>query len=325
MAWIKRKKGQQQSQDAANVCPRCGAPITSPAGKKPQKWHEKTSVTLCIAAALVVITLGFLHIITGVTSPYGLPFDVVRKDSFGYRETFVNAGKITALPYLAARKKYPIGCKVLQREGYMESGSVFETRVVRHLQADMKKWQAEFSAGRLTAEQAQQQWQDRLQRQTQPPEMNPEDPNACNSRGIAAAKEGQYETAIAEFTRAFRRDPAFAEACYNRALVYIALGQLGPAISDFTKVIEIRPSQAEGYTRRGLLHVALSQYDQAIGDFTKVLEIDPASAETYFRRSLAFYAKGQYDKAWQDVRRIQDLGLHVPEEFIESLRVASGQ
>lgn len=312
MAWIKRKEGEQQ-----------------PAGKKPKKWHERTSVTLCIAAALVIITFGFIHIITGVTSPYGLPFDVVRKDSFGYRETFVNAEKIKALPYLSARKKYPIGCKVLQKENYMESGTVFETRMVRHLQMDMKKWQAEFSAGRLTAEQTigkpQQQWQDRLQGQTHAPQTDPEDPNACNGRGIAAAGEGQYETAIAEFTRAFRRDPAFAEACYNRALVYTALGQLGPAISDLTKVIEIRPSQAEGYTRRGLLYVAMSQYDQAISDFTKVLEIDPASAETYFRRSLAFYAKGQYDKAWEDVRRIQDLGLHVPAEFIESLHAASGQ
>jgi len=308
MTWMKRKEGQQQ-----------------PAGKKPKKWHERTSVTLCIAAALVIITFGFIHIITGVVSPYDLPFDIVLKDSFGYRETFVNAEKIKALPYLSAKKKYPIGCKVLQREGYMESGTVFETRMVRHLQTDMKKWQAEFSAGRLTAEQAQQQWQDRLQGQTQPPEMNPEDPNACNNRGIAAAKEGQYETAVAEFTRAFRRAPAFAEACYNRALVYIALGQLGPAISDFTKVVEIKPALTESYTRRGLLHVAMSQYDQAINDFTKVLEIDPASAETYFRRSLAFYAKGQYDKAWEDVRRIQDLGLHVPAEFIESLRAASGQ
>jgi tetratricopeptide (TPR) repeat protein len=283
---------------------------------------------LCIAAALVIITFGFIHIITGVVSPYGLPYDIVRKDSFGYRETLVNAEKIKALPYLAAKKKYPIGCRVLQREDYMESGTVFETRMARHLQTDMKKWQAEFSAESLTAELSPnspwQQWQNQLQGQTNALQTDPEDPNACNNRGIAAAREGQYETAIAEFTRAFRRDPVFTEAFYNRALVYVALGQLGPAISDLTKVIEIEPSLAEGYTRRGLLHVAMSQYDQAISDFTKVLEIDPASAETYFRRSLAFYAKGQYDKAWEDVQRIQDLGLHVPAEFVESLRAASG-
>jgi lipoprotein NlpI len=100
---------------------------------------------------------------------------------------------------------------------------------------------------------------------------------------------------------------------------------LGQAISDFTKVVEIKPGFTEGYTSRGILHVAMSQYDQAIGDFTKVLELEPARAEMYLSRSLAFFAKGQYDKAWQDVHRIQDLGLSVPAEFLESLRAASGQ
>ena len=343
MAWTKRKEGKQQTRDKVEVCPHCGAPLKgrivsevegSP-GKKQKKWHEKTSVTLCIAAALVIITFGFIHIITGVVSPYGLPFDVVLKDSFGYRETFVNADKITALPYLAAKKKYPIGCRVLQRENYMESGTVFETRTVRHLQMDTNKWQAEFeqTIGKPQP-QWQDQWRDRLatlsgvegvQAESQIPPTDPEDTGAYNDRGITLAKNAQYESAIAEFSRAITKDPTFAEAYYNRALVYVATGQLGAAISDFTKVVEITPALTEGYTQRGLLHVALSQYDQAIADFTKVLELEPARAEMYLSRSLAFFAKGQYDKAWEDVHRIQALGLSVPAEFLESLRAASGQ
>lgn len=322
MAWIKRKPGEQQTQGKGEVCPHCGSPIAGSSGQKPKKWHERTSVTLCITGVLVLVTFGFIHIITGVTSPYGLPFDVVRKDSFGYRETFVNAGKITAIPYIAARKKYPIGCKVLQRENYIESGTVFETRMVRHLKTDVKAWQEEFEQG---IGKTQKQWQDQLQPVSQASPIDPEDAKAYNNRGVASAKDAQYERAIAEFGRAVARDPAFTEAYYNRALVYTALGQLGPAIADFTKVIEITPALAEGYCQRGLLYMALNQYDQAIGDFTKVLDLDPASAETYFRRSLTFYAKGQYDKAWEDVRRIQALGLNVPVEFLESLHAASGQ
>lgn len=322
MAWIKRKEGKQQAQAKVDVCPHCGAPLTKLAEKKPKKWHERTSVTLCIAGVLVIITFGFLHIITGVVSPYGLPFDVVRKDSFGYRETFVDARKITALPYLAARKKYPIGCRVLQRENYIESGRVFETRMVRHLKTDMEDWQAEFERA---LGKTQQQWQDQLQPVGQVPPIDPEDAKAYNNRGVSSAKDAQYERAIAEFGWAVARDPAFTEAYYNRALVYTAIGQLGPAIADFTKVVEITPALAEGYSQRGLLQMALSQYDQAISDFTKVLELDPASAETYFRRSLAFYAKSQYDKAGEDVQHIQSLGLTVPSEFLESLRTASGK
>ncbi len=291
-------------------------------GKKPKKWHERTSVTLCIAAGLVLVGFGFVHIITGVVSPYSLPFDIVLKDSFGYRETFVNAEKILALPYLAAQKKYPRGCRALQKADYLPSGRAFETRTMRNLAEDLDRWQAQFEQ---TIGKPQAQWQDQLQPVSQVPPIDPEDAKAYNNRGIASAKNAQYETAITEFGRAVTRDPAFAEAYYNRAIVYAAIGQLGQAISDFTEVVEITPALAEGYTQRGLLYMALGQYDPAISDFTKVLEIDPASAETYLRRSLAFYAKGQYDKAWADVQHIQTLGLKVPSDFLEDLRAASGQ
>lgn len=348
MAWTERKKGDQQAQgkpvlspvEGANVCPHCGAPLKGhvlseaegATGKKHKKWHERTSVTLCVASGLGVIALGFVHIITGIVSPYGLPFDIVRKDAFGYRETFVNARKISALPYLLARKKYPLGCEALQRGDYMPSGNTFETRTRRHLREDMSQWQAEFERA-LNRPQSGSPWADPAQvagleqLRTQAPiiETDPQGPAACNHRGIASAKDAQYENAIAEFTRAMSRDPTFTDAYYNRAIVYAALGQLGQAIADLTIVIEIKPEFAQAYGNRGIIEAALGQYDQAISDFTKVLELDPADRETHMRRSLTFYAKGDYDKAWTDVREMQSLGLPVPAGFLESLRAASGK
>ena len=330
MAWTRRKQGKQQAQGKANVCPHCGAPLKEPAGKKQKKWHERTSVTLCVAGGLAVVALGFVHIITGVVSPYGLPFDVVRKEAFGYSETFVDARKINALPYLTAKKKYPLGCEALQRGDYMPSGNVFETRTVRHLREDMSQWQTEFEralnrppSGSPWADPAQVTQRGQLRATAPFVETDPSDPNACNNRGIASARDSQYEVAIAEFTRAVRRNPAFADAYYNRAIVYAALGQLGQAVADLTIVIEIRPEFAEAYRNRGLIQATMGQYDQAISDFTKVLELDPASGEMYMRRSLALYAKGQYEKAWEDVRKMQSLSLPVPAGFLESLRAAS--
>ena len=321
MALNKSKECSGKVGSKAEIYPHCGAPIKGPTAKKRKKWHERTSVTLCVAAALIIAGFGFIHVITGVVSPYDLPFDIVLKESFGYRETFINARKIISLPYTAARIKYPLSCKALQSRNYIESGRVFETRVNRHLRENMKTWQVEFERALNKPE---RQWQDKLRGQTPGIEMDPEDPNACNNRGIASAKEGQYEAAIAQFTRAFQRNPVFAEAYYNRGLVDLAIGQLGQAISDFSKAVQIKQGFIEGYESRGPIYVAMSQYDQAILDFTKVIENDPDSAETYFRRSLACYANGQYDRAWEDVRKIQSLGLPVPSEFLTLLRAASG-
>jgi len=148
MALKKSKECDGQVGSEAEVCPHCGAPLKGRTAKKPRKWHERTSVTLCVATGLIIVGFGFIHVITGVLSPFELPFDIVLKESFGYRETFINARKIIFLPYTAAKIKYPLSCKALQIRNYIDSGSVFETRMTRNFRENMKAWQAAFLARR---------------------------------------------------------------------------------------------------------------------------------------------------------------------------------
>lgn len=321
MALIKCNECNEQVSDKAEVCPHCGVPVKSNTIKKPGKWHERTSVTLCIAAGLIVVGFGFVHIITGVVSPYDLPFDIILKESFGYRETFINAEKIIALPYTVAKNKYPISYKALQRRNYIESGRVFDMRMTRQLRENMNIWQTEFERA---LNKQQRQWQDKLLGYDPGIEMDSEDPNSYNNRGIALAKEGRYETAIAQFTRALKRNPVFAEAYYNRGLVDLAIGQLGQAISDLTKAVEIKPGLTECYAGRAPIYAAMGQYDEAISDFTRIIENNPGAVEMYFQRSLACYANGEYDRAWKDVHKIRDFDLRVPPDFLTLLRTASG-
>ena len=322
MARKKRDKRNGRTSETPQVCPHCGGPLDRPPEKPPKKkWYERTSVTLCVAAVLAVIGLGFVHVIVGVRSPYGLSWDLVFRESFGYRETVVNAAKIQSLPYTAARRQYPIGVVVLQREGYMESGRSFDVRTRADFRANVKQWQAEFQEALGRTE---PRWQDQLQGAEQGPPADSEDARACNHRGIQFARGGDYASAISEFTRAIRKEPTFADAFYNRALVSIAIGALGQAASDFGNVVAIRPDFLEGYLRRGRLHAAMNQSDKAIADFTKAVEIDTRCAEAYFQRSLAHYAKGAYDEALADVGKVQDLGLSVAADYLEALRAASG-
>lgn len=314
------KKSNETISRGVKKCPHCGVPLEDPDVKQRKKWYDRTSVTLCVAAGLIIIGFGYIHVVIGVVSPYQLPFDVVLKESFGYSETFVNAEMIKSLPYRIAKKKYPIGCKALQRNNYMDFGNAFEAKMTRQLQENVELWLETFDKSLNTPE---LQWRDQLLERAQAGQTDPEDPNAYNAQGIAAAREGQYETALALFTRAFQRDPVFAEAYYNRGLVSVAIGLLGQGVSDFGKVVEIKPGNTAGYRKRGFLYFTMKHYDEAISDFTKIIELDPASAQATFRRSLAYYAKGQYDRAWEDVYKIQNLGLSVPSEYLKVLRLVS--
>ena len=75
---------------------------------------------------IIVAGFGFVHVING--SSLSVPHFIL-KGSFGYKETFVNIDKITGMPWIFAKLKYPIGCKVLQDNGHIESDEAFELRV----------------------------------------------------------------------------------------------------------------------------------------------------------------------------------------------------
>jgi hypothetical protein len=81
---------------------------------------------LFAAAMIIVAGFGFLHVIYGssLSAPH-----VVLKGSFGYSETFINIDKITGMPWIFAKIKYPIGCNVLQDNGHIESDEAFVRRI----------------------------------------------------------------------------------------------------------------------------------------------------------------------------------------------------
>ena len=121
----------------AERCPICGAPTAATRAKqhirehikRRKKWRGKVyAAALTTAAAVVVIGLGFVHVISGSNLPTPR---IVRKDSFSYSETFISVDKITGMPWVFAKAKYPIGCKVLQHKGHIESNEEFQRRIKR--------------------------------------------------------------------------------------------------------------------------------------------------------------------------------------------------
>lgn len=328
MSLVKCKECKKQISNKAESCPYCGAP-----GKGwkivRKKWYERTSVTLCVAAAIIVVAFGFIHIITNVKSPYGLPYDIVLKESFGFSETFIDAKKILSLPYPEAKENYPISCKVLQDKEYMHPDellvkrmNLYEKITTDELHENMNTWQAEFE---MSLNKPQLQWYEQLKQANESEGTELTQAQLDNNSVIEAAKNGQFETALFQLTWAIRKAPEYAEAYFNRGLVYVAIGQSNQAISDFSKAVEIKPDFTEAYQVRGTVRIMLGQYEQAAFDFTKTIEAQPQNAEFIFRRSLAYYANKDFDKASQDVHTIQNMGYPVPEEFLQALRRDSSQ
>ncbi|MBI5580981.1 MAG: hypothetical protein HY895_17660 [Deltaproteobacteria bacterium] len=103
------------------------ASLRAPLTQSSKKTFYKASPLLVIAvlgiAALLFI--GNNHIISGRDK--GL--SIVRRDSFGLSEFFVNADRITAMQPVSANAQFPLSFKVLQREGVIKADEASKRRI----------------------------------------------------------------------------------------------------------------------------------------------------------------------------------------------------
>jgi formylglycine-generating enzyme required for sulfatase activity/Flp pilus assembly protein TadD len=124
--------------------------------------------------------------------------------------------------------------------------------------------------------------------------------NTYDNRGLAKYHKGDYDGAIADFTRAIEIDPRDATAYANRGGAKWSKRDLDGAISDCTKAIEINPRSAAAYTNRGGAKWSKNDFDGAIVDCTRAIEIDPSYAEAYYHRGLAKRRKDDVNGAIAD-------------------------
>jgi tetratricopeptide (TPR) repeat protein len=121
--------------------------------------------------------------------------------------------------------------------------------------------------------------------------------------GNACFYLGQYERALAHYSRAIDLAPNDAEALINHAVVNYALGRHTPALQDLERALKLG-EHAWAYLYRGLIRERLGEEKRASEDYVRALRLDPNLVEGYYRRGL-LYARGrEYDKAFQDQNQV---------------------
>jgi tetratricopeptide (TPR) repeat protein len=71
-----------------------------------------------------------------------------------------------------------------------------------------------------------------------------------------------------------------------RGNFYYQLGQYQRAIADYTKAIQLDPDYAKAYHNRGAAYSGLSQYQNAINEYTKAIQLDPTHAKACRRSAI---------------------------------------
>jgi len=127
-------------------------------------------------------------------------------------------------------------------------------------------------------------------------QLNPNDASAYNNLGLAYESLGQYQKAIEYLQKSLQLDPNDALAYYNLGVAYGGLGQYQNAIEYFQKSLQLNPNNVEAYTNLGAAYVDLGQYQQAIEYCQKAIQLDPNNALAYNNLGVAYGSLGQYQK-----------------------------
>jgi tetratricopeptide (TPR) repeat protein len=93
--------------------------------------------------------------------------------------------------------------------------------------------------------------------------------------GNAKFDRGDYQGAIADYTRAISLDSNFAIAYYNRGNAKSEIGDYSAAIADYTRAIKISHNDSRFYINRGFSKYKLGNKSGALADYQQAVQIDP--------------------------------------------------
>ena len=116
-------------------------------------------------------------------------------------------------------------------------------------------------------------------------------------QGIAQAKQGEYDKAIANFDRAIADNLEFPEAYYHRGLAYSELGKIDQAIADYNQSLNLDSQQINVYLSRAKAFIALDQIQSSIIDLQIIFSLDPDCDKAYKLRANVCIRLKEYDQA----------------------------
>jgi len=119
-------------------------------------------------------------------------------------------------------------------------------------------------------------------------------------RGCLYKKKKEWDSAIADFSKAILYDPNDAEYYYERGVAYSEKKEWDSAIADFSKAISYEPNDPRFYHHRGLIYSVKKEWDSAIADFSKAISYEPNNAKHYYYLGIANSVKKEWDSAIAD-------------------------
>ncbi len=128
-------------------------------------------------------------------------------------------------------------------------------------------------------------------------------------RGLCHHTQGEYASAVIDYTKAAEIEPDFEDIYINRGNSYLELGQYDLALTDYNHAHELAPDFIDVYLNRGNVYLDMGDFESALADFDYAIELNENIADGYRGRGQAYYGLGSsyYAEAILDFRHYMGL------------------
>lgn len=101
--------------------------------------------------------------------------------------------------------------------------------------------------------------------------------------------------------------PPDASYYKNRGNANFVMGEYDAAVADYSKALEMNPTDSTTFFSRGMAYFNKKNFIPAIGDFDKVIELDPTESMAFYHRGVALENTGKFEKALEDLKKAVEL------------------
>src|SRR5882724_439890 len=134
-----------------------------------------------------------------------------------------------------------------------------------------------------------------------------------NLLGIALARKGREQEAIAHYRKAVELRDDFADAHTNLATALLAKGATSEAIEHFRKAKNLPPEDALSHLRLAAALDRSEQTVEAISEYRRSLVLDPRNPKAHYLLAKALDLAGNRDEARIEAARAVELDSSQPE------------
>jgi protein O-mannosyl-transferase len=134
-----------------------------------------------------------------------------------------------------------------------------------------------------------------------------------NTLGVALARKGREQEAIAHYRQAIELRDDYADAHTNLARALLARGASDEAIEHFRKATSLPPADGHSHLRLAMALERSGQTAEAISEYRRSLILDPRNPRAHYLLAKALELTGKRDEARIEAARALELDSGQPE------------